>query len=168
MRNILFVIALSFTVFGCTKRDTSFVIIDMAEVFESYEMQIELRAEVDQYVSSKQGRIDSLSARANQLAETIQTSSNPQDRDYRTLESMYEKSAREQGVLNESLEEMVQKYDRMIHKRIKANLEKFAKREGVEMILSKGGAYPAVLFDNGTRDVTDDFISFINMEYQGD
>ena len=54
----------------------------------------------------------------------------------------------------------------MLITRINQEIENNGKEQRADLILTKGGVYPAALYSNETLDVTGDFIEFLNASYK--
>lgn len=153
---------------ACSDINNKYMVVDIKEAFEAFAMQKEFKDEVDAFIAMHQGEIDSLTAEANQVAELLKKTGSTDRAKMQEFERLYDLSAQKQEQLDKQVNEMVVKYDGMIHKRMNANLKTFADVFNAELILSKGGAYPAVLFSSDEYDKTEEFIEYINADYQGD
>ncbi len=162
---LAFIIGISCS--SCKNRNYSIVVVDVVKAFESYEMQVELRQEVDEELRFEQGVIDSLTVQANIVLDEMSSNEVSSDIYNSRYQEMYIDISKRQEKLDERISAKVEDYDRMIMKRINSNLELFAKSKDVDLILSKGGNYPGVLYSSEVHDLTNDFIEFLNDDYHG-
>ncbi len=160
----LLLIFVSLLFISCQQRET-IIILNIDRVFEEFDMQKELRQSVDQFISHEKGRSDSLTSVVNRMADELENMEQVPADKMSLYRELFKRSSQEQVRFEEEKQKMVEEYDQMIIQRINLNIPKFAEKTGADIIISMGGNYSAALFVSPEKDLSEDFIKFINAEY---
>jgi outer membrane protein len=153
-------------------RDQKFVIVDLAQLYNEFEMKKQLEGQMTNVVDVRQKTLDSLELSLNILSRTIQ------GMDADANKEAYEAKANEfevrrqqylsqQNAIAQDNEAMQSQYNEQIWKQLNQYVEDYGKANAIECIIGGDGSGNVMYSEDGL-DLTDELVVYCNERYQGE
>lgn len=163
MIRVLF-IALTFVLISCGGANEGIVYVSLQEVFDQFELKKELAAKLDNELSSRKSKVDSLEyslqvrKRSFEGAESEFYKEYRADLDYFTyLKTTYEEDAAK----------LTAQYDEQIWKRITSYVKSYGEEKGLKLVLGQKNEGTLLYVQKGI-DRTQEVINYVNLKYRGE
>ncbi len=153
-------------------RDQKFVIVDLAQLYNGFEMKKQLEGQMTNVVDVRQKTLDSLELSLNILSRTIQ-SMDPEankeayDSKANEFEVRRQQYMSQQSAITQDNEAMQNQYNEQIWKQLNQYVEDYGKANGIECIIGGDGSGNVMYTETGL-DLTDEVVVYCNERYQGE
>jgi outer membrane protein len=142
--------------------------VDLTKAYNEFSMKKDLEKKLQSTVSARQNILDSLKFRLQQLSLNIQSSAKGPEmqnkmNEFALLKQEYQQK---QAGFEESSSVLMQQYEKDIWTQLNKYAELFSDEKGYDIILGANGS-GNVMFGRKKFEVTDDFISFVNIRHNG-
>lgn len=153
-------------------REQKFVIVDLARLYNEFEMKKQLEGQMTTVTDIRQKALDSLELSLNILSRNIQNMDPAADKAaYENKTNEFEVRRRQylsqQTAMNENNEAMQQQYNGQIWKQLNQYVEDYGKANGIECIIGGDGSGNVMYSESGLNR-TDEVVSYCNERYQGE
>lgn len=141
------------------------VYVNVDRVFNEFDMKKELILELEESNRKTQVVIDSMAFALQKEADELNKLENPPQERLAAYEQRRDGYFKHKERAEESLKDLVARYDEQVISRLNGYIESFGRENEVDMIL--GNANNVLLYARSSMDVTDDLIAYVNLKYQG-
>ncbi len=153
-------------------REQKFVVVDLAKLYNEFEMKKQLEGQMTNVVDLRQKTLDSLELSLNILSRNLQ------NMDAKANEEVYSNKANEfevrrQQYLNEQKaiaqnnDAMQQQYNEQIWKQLNQYVEDYGKANNIECIIGGDGSGNVMYSETGL-DLTEEVVVYCNERYHGE
>jgi outer membrane protein len=153
-------------------RDQKFAIVDLAQLYNGFEMKKQLEGQMTNVVDIRQKNLDSMELALNILSRTIQGMNADADKEsYESKASEFEVRRQQylsqQNAVAQDNDAMQQKYNEQIWKQLNQYVEDYGKANSIECIIGGDGS-GNVMYSESALDLTDELVVYCNERYQGE
>ena len=135
------------------------------ELFESFELTIELTKKLEGKKIASQLTLDSLKFELIELKKKIEVGETPNEGLMKNHQLLYNELLTKEKVFASSNEQLAEQYDEQIMKQLNEYIKNYAKEEHINVLLGSGDGN--LLYAEEEMDVTKDLIKYSNLKYSG-
>jgi outer membrane protein len=139
--------------------------IDLQKVYTEFELKKELEQKMEAIVAVTNEQLDSLGMRANIINSSLQAA--PSDKmkieEYNSIAAIYSSKSKQFG---EQKSLMAKEYDQQIWSQLNEYVREYGREKNCDFIIA-GNGDGSVMYSDGSKDITDKMIRYVNEKYQG-
>lgn len=153
-------------------RDQKFVIVDLAQLYNDFEMKKQLEGQMTSVQDIRQQTLDSMELSLNMLSRTLQNLDPDKNKEvYDSKANEFEVRRQEylykQKELTENNDAMSQQYNEQIWKQLNQYVEDYGAANNIECIIGGDGS-GNVMYSESSLDLTDELVVYCNERYEGE
>lgn len=140
--------------------------VNLAEVYDSFEMKKELEADLDRTLIARKNILDSLKLNLESLGRQLEASENPSEKDISIFQNKRNYLLQKERQFQEEEGKITAQYQTQIWNQLNKYVEAYGKENGYDFIHGADGS-GSLMFANKGFDISTELSTYVNEKYKG-